>query len=52
MKIGCGATRTDFIELISMVKEIAKLFILADNLSLNAKTEKRTGSQCTRRRGE
>ena len=52
MKIECGATYTDFIKLISMVKKIAKLFILADNLSLNAKKEKRAGSQDTRKRGE
>ena len=47
MKIEFGATRTDFIKLISMVKKSRKLFILAANLSLNAKNEKRTGSQGT-----
>ena len=38
--VECGAMRTDFIEFISMVKKIAKLFIPADNLPLNAKKEK------------
>ena len=33
-------------------KKSVNLFILADNLSLNAKKEKRIGSRGTRKRGE
>ena len=51
IKIEFIAARTDLIDLISMVKKIAKLIIPADDLSLNVQQRKRTGSRADARVG-